>query len=507
MNAVKSSYFYSLLLPLFQKISFYWGSSLVNTFLSGILVPTVKNSAAYRFLTKEDRVYSLWKESFFCTLFSFLINLIPTGLGWLYGLIEKPLSESFTGHILDWISSKSYVLFGLFLMVMLCIPYDIWSNSYGLAGAGFVFAIYYIWSAPRKISPMIKVPELGPLYFVFLITVVISFFMSEHPGLSLRFILFHLTSVLIVMYMLSLKDLKQLRTVLYFVTVGLFIASCYGCYQIVTGVKYVAYQLDAVLNPGIKGRIYSFFDNPNDYASYYVMLLPFVFALLMSSRKLFAKVFCILTIAVSLVATGATYSRGCWLALAFAIVLFAFLINWRSVFVLIILGIAAVPLLPDTITTRLSTIGNKQDTSFKYRLNIFESFLRLLKDYWKTGVGLGTDVTYKLLHDYPAMPDGHYALHSHNNYLQMCSEIGIIGTFSYLAVLLHKIRCGIAAVQSGISRELKLMLAASAGALCGIMGVGLMDYTWYYPRTMFYFWFLFSVLLLCLKFVRQSRET
>jgi hypothetical protein len=122
-------------------------------------------------------------------------------------------------------------------------------NSYGLIGAGAVFALYYLWAAPRRLSSLIKISELGPLYFVFLIVVVISFFFSEHPGLSLRFILFHFTSVLIVLYMLSIKDLKQLKTILYFVAVGLFIASCYGCYQIATGVKYLAYQLDAVLNP------------------------------------------------------------------------------------------------------------------------------------------------------------------------------------------------------------------------------------------------------------------
>jgi putative inorganic carbon (HCO3(-)) transporter len=506
MDAVKSSFFYSLLLPLLNKISYYWQRSAVNAFLTGIFVPGVKASGTYRFLTKEDRVYFLWKQSLFHTIFDFLINLIPRLLSGLYKLIAKPLSVSLTGYILDWLADKSYVIFGLFLTAMLCIPYDVWSNSYGLIGAGAVFALYYLWAAPRRLSSLIKISELGPLYFIFLIVVVISFFFSEHPGLSLRFILFHFTSVLIVLYMLSIKDLKQLKTILYFVAVGLFIASCYGCYQIATGVKYLAYQLDAVLNPGIKGRIYSFFDNPNDYASYYVMLLPFVFALLITAKKLLAKAFCLLTIGISIVAVGATYSRGCWLALILAIFIFALLVNWRSVFVLILLGLAAVPLLPDTIVTRLSTIGNKDDTSFKYRLNIFESFLRLLKDYWKTGVGLGTDVTFKLLHDYPPMPDGHFALHSHNNYLQMCSEIGIIGTFSYVAVLLHKLRCAAAAVQAGINRDLKIVLSAAVGAMCGIMVAGLMDYTWYYPRTMFYFWFLFGVLALCLKLARQAEQ-
>jgi hypothetical protein len=49
MDAVKSSFFYSLLLPLLNKISYYWQRSAVNAFLTGIFVPGVKASGTTGF--------------------------------------------------------------------------------------------------------------------------------------------------------------------------------------------------------------------------------------------------------------------------------------------------------------------------------------------------------------------------------------------------------------------------------------------------------------------------
>lgn len=65
---------------------------------------------------------------------------------------------------------------------------------------------------------------------------------------------------------------------------GLSVAALYGCYQSYIGVDIVASQQDMNLNQGMPGRVYSFFDNPNNFAEQLAMLLPLNLALFLNSR-------------------------------------------------------------------------------------------------------------------------------------------------------------------------------------------------------------------------------
>ena len=59
-----------------------------------------------------------------------------------------------------------------------------------------------------------------------------------------------------------------------------------------------------LVNYGMPGRIYSFFDNPNNFAEILVMLLPLVFALLIVSKNWRVKVLSLAALAVGVVSLG-----------------------------------------------------------------------------------------------------------------------------------------------------------------------------------------------------------
>ncbi|MBP5166822.1 MAG: hypothetical protein ILP09_06140, partial [Oscillospiraceae bacterium] len=103
-----------------------------------------------------------------------------------------------------------------------------------------------------------------------------------------------------------------------------------------------------------------------------------------------------------------------------------------------------------------------------------------------------------------AMEDGRYALHSHNNYMQLCAEIGITGAFAYAAALLGRLKNLAAASVRTRDKSLRPIIAAAAGSMTGIMLMGMVDYTWYYPRSMFVFWFLFGIMMLCDRLSRRD---
>ena len=59
---------------------------------------------------------------------------------------------------------------------------------------------------------------------------------------------------------------------------------------------------------------------------------------------------------------------------------------------------------------------------------------------------------------------------------------------------------------AALDPRVKRMMAAAIGAFCGILVIGVAEYTWYYPRNMFTYWFLFGVIGACIKLVRMEQD-
>ena len=287
---------------------------------------------------------------------------------------------------------------------------------------------------------------------------------------------------------------------------GITVAALYGCYQSYVGVEVVASQQDMTLNYGMPGRVYSFFDNPNNFAELLVMLIPLDFALFLGAKGWRGRLWSAAALIPCVAAIGFTYSRSGWIGLALAVMVFIALENWRLIPVMAVAGVCAIPFLPETIYNRILTIGNMKDSSTSYRFAIYDASATLMKDYWYRGVGLGTDVMQRTFRAYPAMFDGSFPIHTHNNYLQMWGETGILGLISYLAVLLYGLKSGVKAYYQTMDRQVRHILAAALGAFCGILVIGVAEYTWFYPRNMFIYWFLFGVIMTCVKLSRNSRR-
>lgn len=400
----------------------------------------------------------------------------------------------------------SFLFLGLFMMVMLMTPHAMWNNVYGLMGAVALTGLFVVGSASRP-KHRLELDTLGPYMTLYMAFICIALAGSLSTRLSLRFFAFHLTGFLLVLLVVSMvRKYEQLQLMVALAVLGLSVAALYGCYQSYIGVDIVASQQDMNLNQGMPGRVYSFFDNPNNFAEQLAMLLPLNLALFLNSRWR-GKLLSLLSLGVGLVAIGATYGRASWIGLAGAVLVFLALLNWRWVPVFLLVGLAAIPFLPETIYNRILTIFNAgEDSSVQYRFGIYETTRNLMEDYWARGVGLGTDVMKKVFQTYPTNFDGSYPVHTHNNYLQMWGETGILGLLAYLSLLLYQLKSGVKSFCAALDPRVKRMMAAAIGAFCGILVIGVAEYTWYYPRNMFTYWFLFGVIGACIKLVRMEQD-
>lgn len=508
MTLIENSLFCTLVLAVWQGLTARWETSFLHHLLcraGAALRRGAEESVLCRMIWREGRIPTAWPESVSCRLLTALINLPCALVKTIYRAGRTLWNGSFFFRLLTGVGRQGAAVLGLLMLVMLVAPHDSWNNVYGFLGMLAVTALFICGTANSR--ERLDFVRVGPYVTFFFAFVCIAFVTSGSVSLSLRFFLFHVTCLLIVLVLVSgIHSVRQLEGVLWLTEGGLLLASLYGCYQGVVGVAVVASQQDMSVNAGMPGRVYSFFDNPNNFAEILVMLLPLLLALFLNSRTWRGKLAALVCFGAGLAAIGYTYSRSGWLGLALAVFVFLALQNWKIIPFAVVAAAAALPFLPESIYNRFLTIGNMQDSSTRYRFAIYEATGNLMKDHWLKGVGLGSDVMTKTFATYPTMFDGNHPIHTHNNYLQMFGELGVFGGLAYLAAVLHQLKEGVRRFYACENKRVKNLLAAGIGSFCGILLIGLAEYTWFYPRNLFFYWLLFGVITACVKLSRKEER-
>ena len=193
-----------------------------------------------------------------------------------------------------------------------------------------------------------------------------------------------------------------------------------------------------------------------------------------------------------------TYSRGCYLGLLFGAAVFLVLYDKRFIW-LGIIGLILLPfILPDTIINRFMSIGDMSDSSTSYRVYIWLGTIAMLKDYWLCGIGPGIDA-FNLV--YPAYAfNSISAPHSHNLFLQIICDAGIIGFAIFVAVIYQYYKASFASLKKEKDKKARVYNIAGASAVTAFMVQSMTDYTFYNYRVMFLFWAVLAVGILFTKF-------
>lgn len=267
----------------------------------------------------------------------------------------------------------------------------------------------------------------------------------------------------------------------------------YGLYQNFFGSADTTWH-DAEMFSDIKGRVVSTFENPNVLAEYLIMVIPLMLALFIAGKGSRTKV----GAGLALILTGGcliyTWSRGAWLGIIIGLLIFFLMYSKNTLSVLLfgVLGIPFLPfVLPDSIIERFLSIGNLADSSTSYRVSIWRGVLDMLGDFWQSGIGIGIG-PFSSVYPLYSLAGSETALHSHNLYLQMTVELGIVG----LAVFLILMFVNIQGVFEFHKTEVRCEKLYSAALACGILSVlaqGMTDYIWYNYRVFLMFWLLIGL--------------
>ena len=472
------------------------------------------NSAiTYGIRSTVNYLTGMFHESFFGKLFYQYMELkIPEGysssskkavlytLGiWVFvsllGAVLLPLKYAvlLSGGIVFTALVFVYPVFGVFTVVAgaAFLP------TMALVGMILLTVLSFIVRLIKQPKKPLKIDPLGIAIGVFFVVIVISSLFSYERAESLKVaaVVLVFMAFYLVLYNL-IENKRQLKALLsLFLLTGLAV-SLIGIYQNFAGTSAGNVWIDQDMFSDIKGRVYSTFDNPNVFGEYLLLLIPLAFAWFVRMEKPLAKSVALINTLFLCLCMIFTYSRGCWLGLIFAVVLFAAFYN-KHYFVLFgIVGVVAVMFLPDSIISRFTSIGNLEDSSSLYRLFIYLGSIGLLRHFWFSGIGPGTPAFNRIYPYYSYSTI--IAPHSHNLYLA--------GMVSFLAICCVFFQRAFHTVKEYGENKEKIIVVAIIAGMAGYLIQSVFDYTFYNYRMILIFYTYLCFSSLYRKFLLIEKE-
>lgn len=501
----------SIVISKLYIVAEYFLTAFKNSVVYRILARIVKwakwifgSCVLLKIIVREGRLEGFWKQSRSCRFFDSVLQNAIALIRRLYDKRENVFGGSILYKLFIYFADNLHVLLSLAFFIMLITPHSLWYNIFTLMIAFGLLVIILLKTAADK-NKILDFKFIGFYIAIYIISIILAQVFSMFPLLSLRFFIFHLNCFILVLLLVdSLNTKEKYATVVESLLAGLAIVGLYAIVQRIRGVPVDPSQTDLTVNVGMPGRVYSTMENPNNLGQVLIMILPFYVAVALGSSSFIKKFIITGMFLPPLAALALTYSRSSWIGFAAAAFVFVLLINWRYVPLFVFAGFAMVPFLPTTVYNRILTIWNPQDSSVNYRFLIYRTIWPVLEKYWVTGTGLGSDVFMDIVRNYPlytrVIPP-----HTHNLYIQVWIEMGLVGLLSFAGFMGYIIKKGVNMVRAQTDKYMKYGIIAGVSSLAGILVVGIGEYVWYYPRVMVIFWIITGLLLASLNLTEDAK--
>ncbi|MBM3251219.1 MAG: hypothetical protein FJZ11_00355 [Candidatus Omnitrophica bacterium] len=293
----------------------------------------------------------------------------------------------------------------------------------------------------------------------------ISIFISSNPAISFRSFWGKIMQDVAFFFVVvgTLNTERRLKNTAYILFASSLLIGIDGIYQHFTLKEFIRHRRAA-----FPDRISSAFITPNDFACYLVTVIPFTLSLFFVKFRF--KIFRLFIAALFILLLSClilTVSRGAWIAfIVLALFMSVWLIPLRLLLLLLVPAIiGSLTFFPSIVKERLSNFFIFLDNSGIDRKIIWEAAWKMFMSRPWLGLGLGTfmfNFDKFVIKNYPYGPS-----YAHNCYLQMGSEIGIIGLVSFLSILGLFFYRGIKKLNHGQKTFFWYVLMGSLAAILG----------------------------------------
>ncbi|MFH1353138.1 MAG: O-antigen ligase family protein [bacterium] len=298
-----------------------------------------------------------------------------------------------------------------------------------------------------------------------------------------------------------------------FLTFAAFIVSAYGLTQVL--------GFDPVHKAGVSfDRIFSTMGNPNFLGGYLVVCFPVVIVFYLTAVTRY-RPFLLLTLSLMVINLGMTLSRASWLAFAVSGLAFFILIGRENIVkksrdiitaVVVLVLVSGLLIIgrkslesagsveKSVVKERLGVMLDSEEQSASYRLETWKSALKMFKEHPLLGVG--PDMfeyffpQYETLKFARATGAREVSNSAHNTLLQTASTTGIFGLIAYISLWFVSFKSGISQVLAE-EGEKKFFAAALVSSLAALFVF--LQFHFFLPETLLYFWLLEGALVFCRK--------
>jgi O-antigen ligase len=334
--------------------------------------------------------------------------------------------------------------------------------------------------------------RLTPLDFPICLYAAVAIFLflvrSPNPGIALeglRVYLEYLLWFFIGSNLLLNKD--QARALINWLVILGTLVALHGVYQYIIGVPIPENWVDSTET--VRTRVFSIVGSPNVLGSFLVLLLPVTLSQMLSARgraRKYLYALCLAPMALSLIFT---FSRGAWLAMAGALIIYGLIYNWRILLGLALAAYTApkfIPGIADRIGYLLSPAYLISSTRAG-RVARWNMAINKVKNNPLTGEGFGRfGGAVAARH----IPSSNYV---DNFYLKTAAETGLIGIAALAWLLLNGVRCALNTYRRLTDPYLK---GLAGGLIAGLLGVLLhngVENIFEVPMMSTYFWLLLGM--------------
>lgn len=369
----------------------------------------------------------------------------------------------------------------LFTFYVFFRPYETIPSAQFLTGGAFLIAIVtliiFLPSQFIATGTLTALPREVKCVLALTLLAIASIPIAKDPSMAWdRFSEQFIKSVLMFIVMVNvLLNWNRLRAIIY-ISLGV------SLYLSILAVRnYTSGEANVEgYRVGIQ-EIGGLFGNPNEVALHLVSMCPLALAFALGAKRHFARVlFFILSILFAAASTF-TYSRGAFLGLMAAVVVFAWKLGKKNrvkvLIGIVVLGGSFLIISPSGYGLRvISIFAPALDPvgSSNARTELFKrSVLVTLRNPW--GIGIGN---FQVV--------GARNLDTHNSYTQVSSEIGILGLIAYLIFIFYPFR-QLGQLERGMLAEkdvgwryyLSIGLQSSVASVAVSSFFASVAYTWY----------------------------
>lgn len=409
---------------------------------------------------------------------------------------------------------------GISFLVLLSILFcSIFMSSEMIGGLGLVFSFLVIFkSVFSKNGVEFKLKNYHKALIIYFLIVTVSLMGSSLFTLSLHGYI--KTLIYILFFFCACIFFKEnKKKIVYVIIFTVILASYESIVAIIQNsadiVEISGWQDMTNINPEqVLSRAYGTLKpyNPNLLAGYLLCSLSsfvyLILANLKSKRKKYALIFLILFL-INLIAIFDTGCRGAYLGFLFffPILFFALVYyihkqlgglsnikkRYKNLTLLGMTGVLAFVFTNPAIIKRVESILSfRKDSSISFRMNVYESAIRMFQDNPFLGIGVGNQNFREIYGLY--MKTGFDALGAYCVPLEIAVESGIFALGAFIIFLFFVVKKCINICKFDSNIRNKIFALCIILMISAVMGHGLFDTIWFRPQVQFMFWCYIAML-------------